>query len=157
MNIEKLLEQWKIEEPITVEEITTTLEKVQHELSSGWHSGIENNVDELRYIRQYLDILKEDMENGYQPGKFEGNMSHKTAELLYEISMNGNNDKEIGGEMGWYGLLLNTGIPGAEYAIISEDNDGFFSYRPFDNEEEARKDWTEIEEEYETFYEDIED
>ena len=77
----------------------------------------------------------------------------ETCEQLWNMSLDGCLDGECGGvaEFGeWYGLLLNTGIDGAEHAILREDSQGFVDYDVYDTEEQARKEFERIENEIAT-------
>ena len=82
------------------------------------------------------------------PGKF----SDETAAKLYEMSLDGGPDEETGSvqEQGWFGLMVSTGLAGAEHAILEEDSQGFVSYSTFDSEEAARAKFAELEAELET-------
>jgi hypothetical protein len=93
------------------------------------------------------------------PGKFEACNDLDAAESLYDQVMQSFQDDEVGSvqELGWYGLILNSGIPGAEIAIVNEDSNGFFTYQVFDNEADAYNRWEKIQEMYEDYYEDSED
>lgn len=67
--------------------------------------------------------------------------SDDTCEALHEMSLDGCLDGECGdvstiGE--WYGLLVNTGIDGAEHAILFENGQGFVDYNVYDSEGAAR-------------------
>lgn len=67
--------------------------------------------------------------------------SDDTCEALYEMSLDGCLDGECGdvstiGE--WYGLLVDTGIEGAEHAILREDGQGFVDYDVYDSRGAAR-------------------
>ena len=89
------------------------------------------------------------------PGKFEG--CGPLGEKLYELSLDGCDD-EYGDvdEDGWYGLLLNTGIPEAPFAIISEDSQGFVNYGAYDTEKKARADWERVTRSEAVWYDDNE-
>lgn len=98
------------------------------------------------------------------PGKFEGNESLEVSEYLYDIIGDSMQDDEIGDveSFGWHALI--TDIPSfrstldplqnelyemknVEFQpayIVLEDNDGFFTYRGFDSNDEARQTWSEI-------------
>jgi len=74
------------------------------------------------------------------PGKFEG--CGPLGEQLHDLSLDGCDDEFLAeDEQKWYGLLLNTGIPEALCAIISEDSQGFVDYGTYDTEKKARADW----------------
>ena len=80
------------------------------------------------------------------PGKFES--SGEIGEKLHAIVGEGGLDDEAGDVNGpgdhWYGLILESGVPGAEYAVVSESNQGFFEYTAFDTPEEARAEFDRI-------------
>ena len=84
-------------------------------------------------------------------GKFEGNGDEKLAELLYEASLNGELDEEIGSvdELGWYGRFIDR--VDLLYYILTEDSQGFFSYQQYATLPELNVAWDEIEAMYETF------
>ena len=66
-------------------------------------------------------------------GKYEGNESQLTAEVLHRASLDGTIDEygECDGPYGWNGLIL-----GKRYGfLIHEDNYGFFSYEVHSREE----------------------
>jgi hypothetical protein len=85
------------------------------------------------------------------PGKFEGNEDQDVAEVLYDATMNGMQDEEVGdvSETGmWSGIFrgvevrdgeLQDGFPGGY--IVQEDEQGFFTYTEFDDDEELEKSW----------------
>jgi hypothetical protein len=87
---------------------------------------------------------------GY-PGKFEGNEDQDVAEILYDATMNGMQDEEVGDvqETGmWSGIFrgvevrdgeLQDGFPGGY--IVQEDEQGFFTYTEFEDDEELEKSW----------------
>jgi 1,2-phenylacetyl-CoA epoxidase PaaB subunit len=87
-----------------------------------------------------------------RPGKFEGETY--AARYAYE-----NPDDEIGSssELGWFGKFSGK-IKGRGpfYIIVSEDNNGFVHAEFFDSEAEFNKAWSEIEAEYEKYYENLE-
>lgn len=88
------------------------------------------------------------------PGKFEGNKSLMVAEYLQEIAMNGFTDEQFGSvsENGIWEALIFIDVPntiGAEKGrelfekikpayIITEDNQGFFTYHEFKSQDDAR-------------------
>jgi len=79
------------------------------------------------------------------PGKFEA--CGPLGEALYELTLDGGLDDECGDvdERGiWYGLLLETELACAPYAIVSEDSQGFVEYGAYDTEEKAVQDWERI-------------
>lgn len=89
-------------------------------------------------------------------GKFEGSgeLGEKIHELIGDSSFL---DEELGDVQGfgWFGLLVNTRVPGhrgAVHAIVSEDNQGFFDVTVYPSAAAARKAWKEIEREYESFF-----
>ena len=75
--------------------------------------------------------------------------SDSTCEALYDMSLDGCLDSECGsvadGE--WYGLLVCTGIEGAEHAILFEDGQGFVDYDTYETEGAARVEFDRIERE----------
>ena len=85
------------------------------------------------------------------PGKFEGNADEELAERLYDATLEGMCDEEIGSsqELGWFGRFIDR--PGPFYYILSEDSNGFFDYNQYDTLPELNKDWEEIEAMYEAF------
>jgi len=85
-----------------------------------------------------------------RPGKYEA--SGDIGEALHEISLNGFSQCETGDAVmgsGHYSLLIGTGVPGAEFAILREDNSGFIDYEAFDSEDEALAAWDAVLEEAE--------
>jgi hypothetical protein len=90
-----------------------------------------------------------------RPGKFQ--TSGTPGERLHELALESLQDDQAGDVNGpggrWYGLFLDSGVPGAEYAVASEDSQGFFDFEAFDTAEEAQADFgriaAEIEEEEE--------
>lgn len=81
----------------------------------------------------------------YPPGKFEA--SGPLGEKLYELSLDGGLEDELGdNSMGetWYGLLLDTGLACAPFAILSEDSQGFVEYGAYDTKEKVMRDWERI-------------
>ena len=85
------------------------------------------------------------------PGKFEGNENEALAEKLYEFTLDGQCDREIGSvdELGWYGVLIDEHFKA--YWIVDEDSNGFFSYTQYDTLFQLNKAWVEIEAMYEAF------
>jgi hypothetical protein len=100
-------------------------------------------------------------------GKFEGNESLEVSEYLYETTMNGLVDDEIGDveSFGWHALVtgidddldlldvITGNIPDnlvdlKPAYIVSEDNNGFFTYGEFESSDEARAEWKDITQEY---------
>jgi hypothetical protein len=101
------------------------------------------------------------------PGKFEGNESLEVSEMLYSIIGDGMQDDEIGDveSFGWHALITDAdkNIPDDFWPlqdesgkvievqpayIVLEDNYGFFSYRGFDLNTQARNVWKSITQEY---------
>ena len=77
------------------------------------------------------------------PGKFEACGS--LGEKLYEMSLDFLDDQSGSVyEGGWHGLLLNTELACAPFAIVSEDSQGFVEYGAYDTEEKAMHDWARI-------------
>lgn len=81
------------------------------------------------------------------PGKFEG--SGAIGARLHAIVGDGMQDDECGSvDSGhWYGLILDSGVAGAEHAVVSEDSQGFFDFSAFPTAEAARADFDRITEE----------
>ena len=79
-------------------------------------------------------------------GKFEGCTNQDIAQKLHDLSLNGC-DEELGDveTFGWHALI-------GSY-IISEDNQGFFSYTQYDNKVKAREAWLKLEADYQKFEE----
>ena len=86
-----------------------------------------------------------------QPGKFESCGNQALAEKLHETSLNGCNNEELGdvSTFGFYALILD--YENGKSYIVSEDNDGFFDYREYDNRIAACYDWAGIMAAYEEF------
>jgi len=73
-------------------------------------------------------------------GKFEA--SDDIGQQLYDMTMDSWQQEEFGSStegIGWFGLILGTGIKEAEHVIVTEDTQGFFEYEEFDTREEAIK------------------
>lgn len=72
------------------------------------------------------------------PGKFERCESEKLALDLYEASLEGGCDDEVGAvtEMGWFGLMLDFRL---RSYVLSEDTHGFFDYDEYDDPEDAQR------------------
>lgn len=87
------------------------------------------------------------------PGKFEGNVDEELAERLYDATLEGGCDEEIGSvhELGWYGRFIDR--VGQYYYILFEDSDGFFEYFQFDSLVELNQAWAEVEGQYIDFIE----
>jgi hypothetical protein len=81
-----------------------------------------------------------------RPGKFEN--SGNIGERLHQLTLDGTLDDECGDVNGpgdhWYGLILESGIPEAEYAVVSESNSGSFAYTAFATPELARAEFDRI-------------
>lgn len=62
-----------------------------------------------------------------------GKFSDETCEALWDLTLDGAHDEECGDASfdRWYGLCLNTGIDGAEHAIVHEDTQGFVNYETY--------------------------
>ena len=77
----------------------------------------------------------------YSTSKFQDEIT----EALHQASMDGC-DEEIGSvtepPMEWHGLLINSGVESAAFAILSEDTQGFVDSQIFNTEEEARLKWS---------------
>lgn len=65
------------------------------------------------------------------PGKFEGTTDRRIAELLNQLSLEGQTDQDFGvaDEGGWYGLMGRF--------VVWNDSQGFFGYDHFDSDKEA--------------------
>lgn len=94
------------------------------------------------------------------PGKFEGNESLEVSEYLYDIIGDGMQDDEIGDAefFGWHALITDAdkNIPLDHVTvkdvkpayIVVEDSYGFFTYREFDLNTQARRAWLDVTREY---------
>lgn len=80
---------------------------------------------------------------------------NEITEKLYELSLDGMVDEELGDvqDFGWYGLMKDTGVPDASYAILHEDSQGFVYSYTYPSLEEVIIVWTKLEEEERLFYE----
>jgi hypothetical protein len=86
-----------------------------------------------------------------EPGKFEGNEDQDVAEILYDATMNGMQDEEVGdvSETGmWSGIFRGVEVRDGELQdgfsggyIVQEDEQGFFTYTEFEDDEELEKSW----------------
>jgi hypothetical protein len=87
-------------------------------------------------------------------GKFEACANQELAEKLYDITLDGGCDAELGDvqDFGWYGLI----IEDDKAYIVNENNDGFFTYTEYTSMLAARKAWLNIEADYNDFNESIE-
>lgn len=72
------------------------------------------------------------------PGKFQACRDPEVGKRLYELTMEGAVDDQFGSvdEGGWYGLIAD--------AIVSEDSNGFFDYRLYETEADARRAFDEM-------------
>jgi hypothetical protein len=91
------------------------------------------------------------------PGKFEGNVSRRVSEALYDIVMESGHDDELdfGGDNGyvnWYGLIL--AFEGKHY-IVHENNQGSFTYEEFETEEDVIGVWEKLRADLEEMYVDL--
>lgn len=99
------------------------------------------------------------------PGKFEGNDSLEVSEYLYETVMSGLFDDEIGEAefFGWHALITDIDkddpldkwplTPDLKPAyIVVQDSFGFFTYKGFDLNTQARNVWRDITLEYARFW-----
>lgn len=109
-----------------------------------WEPCKEDEIEKILQRDRSSEGLPADPRN--RPGKFES--SGEIGKQLYEIVGDGGVDDEAGDVNGpgdhWYGLLLETGIPGAEHAVVSESNQGFFEYTAFEKPEDARAEFDRI-------------
>jgi hypothetical protein len=81
-------------------------------------------------------------------GKFEGNDDQDLGEALYEITLDGNCDDDLGESesFGWYGLILE--YDNGKSYIVSEDSQGFFDYQEYETTDAAKKHWAKIQDAY---------
>lgn len=103
--------------------------------------------DESQARERFEAILARYLEeHPARPGKFEG--SGTLGKRLHAIVSDGMQDDEYGDVDGpgghWYGLITDSGVAGAEHAVVSEDSQGFFNYEAFDTSEAARADFDRI-------------
>jgi hypothetical protein len=114
---------------------------------------IQRNPDMTDY---YEEIRYEK----YGPGKFSNNVD----EWVYQQSLDGGADEEIGESegFGWYGLmqfeepvLVEQGDEEWEFkvAILNENSQGFVEVEYFEDEQEGLNRWASLEEEYRIFME----
>jgi len=99
-------------------------------------------VQELRDMAKNHDIPWAIEHRSTGPGKFES--SGNIGEVLHGMTMDGSADEEAGDVQyayGWNGLMVNTGVKGAEHVIVNEDSNGFFDYTAYDTEAKARAAW----------------
>lgn len=92
------------------------------------------------------------------PGKFEA--SGDTGEALWALSLEGLSTYDTLGSsdgFGWYGLLLDTGIDGAEYAILTEDSNGFVEYVAYETGDDALAAWDELGADYRAWGDEVEE
>jgi len=75
-----------------------------------------------------------------------GKFSDKTSEKLYDLD--GGPDEEYGNTNEapgrWWGLMLKTGIRGAQNAIITEDSQGFVEYETYKSAKDAQANFDRI-------------
>lgn len=78
-----------------------------------------------------------------------GKFPDETCEALWDLTLDSAHDDECGDASfdRWYGLCLNTGIDGAEHAIVREDTQGFVDYETYESAEKARSEFERIERE----------
>jgi len=78
-------------------------------------------------------------------GKFQDQLT----ELLHEVSLDGGCDMEVGSvsepPMIWHGLLLGSGVRDADFAILTEDDQGFVYSTRYDSQLGAQRAWQELE------------
>lgn len=90
------------------------------------------------------------------PGKFEGADNIEFAKALHELTMDGMVDDEVGdvNAFGWFGLIYLDGFDIKEDGkpivgvIVSEDENGFFTYHSYHTDKELVDDWDEIEQQH---------
>ncbi len=80
----------------------------------------------------------------------QGKFDSVETEQLYEISLDGFCDDQLGDVDGyeWYGKMSNTGVENAEYAILYNDSQGFVYSYPFETEEDLNIAWAKIQVDY---------
>jgi hypothetical protein len=105
----------------------------------------------------YLYWERGDNKDRPYPGKFEGNVSRRISEVLYDIVMESGHDDELdfGGDNGyvnWYGLIL--AFEGKHY-IVHENNQGSFTYEEFETEEDVIGVWEKLRADLEEMYVDL--
>lgn len=89
-----------------------------------------------------MDVV--DMNKIPGPGKFEGNEDRQVAEDLFSLTIGGWYNEQFGNidEDGmWEALLTNVTVKSGKASnyIVTEDNQGFFTYKEYPIEKEA---WT---------------
>ena len=84
--------------------------------------------------------------------KFDSEITEK----LYELSLDGTSE-ELGNvqDFGWYGLLLNTGIENAEYAILYEDSNGFVYSYIYQSENAIMEEWESLQIQERIYYDSV--
>ena len=131
--------------------------------------SVMNRFDKNAKIRRIAQMAKrireeEDFVIEYESsglGKFDSNVE----EFVYEKVMDGWSSEELGESesFGHYDLVLfgkpvtvkqDTGDWSFVAAIMKEDSQGFISVDYFDTDKEAKDAWSQIEKEYENFFED---
>ena len=90
------------------------------------------------------DYCKRPMDDSVhsRPGKFEGSPCQVHAERLYQVSLDGGCDEESGDVESyvWFGLI------GSD--ILTNDSQGFVTFRSFDDPQPAKQEYDLIEQEY---------
>jgi len=92
------------------------------------------------------------------PGKFEANESEVLSEELYKITMEDGCDETIG-DGHWFGIIRNIDKPNMEaflvselhhdievnwHYIVDEDEQGFFTYKGYNDLDEVNAEWAKI-------------
>ena len=88
----------------------------------------------------------------YSKSKF----SDSICEQLYELSMDGGADSQLGSDVGfedgWWWLMQETGVPGVRHAILYEDSQGFVTYESFDESIQLNNRWHELVKNFDSCY-----
>ena len=80
---------------------------------------------------------------------------NEVTERLSNMALDGFCEEEFGSvteEGFWYGLLLDTGVPEALFAILREDNEGFVYSDVYASEQEALSTWQVLYQEWENTF-----
>lgn len=93
------------------------------------------------------------------PGKFEGNPSLEASEILYQHVLDNSHDN-VGEQdtFGFYTLIMQHSLTGTERTvcdaaayICEDDSQGFFTYTPYSDVQEAVRVWGNLLNEWTTF------
>lgn len=82
-----------------------------------------------------------------RPGKFEGCADERLGRVLYDISLEGGCNEDLGdveGGFGWYGLVLSR----KRAYIVCEDSNGFFTYDAYPTHTAAQDAWAMLEQDW---------